>query len=185
MHTPSACSALPLGWGSAESPGLVAKYMHVGTFDQETQSIFCSPIAFFSSTWGFTLHSAIPKQGKATSGKHTFVVTGGVSAGFLEGKNVPKHILIWLLPVVPKLHSTREPELNLAWHQTYTQFIRLCLIMDEVRNLHWKYKVKDKIIVILCLLYRSISNSSSWAVKIHSIYASSLKHQGIHVAVQK
>lgn len=68
VHTASVCSTLPVGWGSAESPALVAKYIHVETFDQETWSIFCSAITFFSSTLGFTLHSAVPKHAKATSG---------------------------------------------------------------------------------------------------------------------
>lgn len=69
-HTASACSTLPVDWDSAERASLVTKYMQapVGTFDQETWKIFCSAIAFFNSTLGFTPYSAIPQQGKATSG---------------------------------------------------------------------------------------------------------------------
>lgn len=71
--------------------------------------MFCSATVLFNTTSGFTLHSAIPVYGEATSELHPFVVAGGKTTGYLERENVPKHIVIHLLPVTSGFQTSMVP----------------------------------------------------------------------------
>lgn len=86
--------------------------------------MFCSAIVVFNTTSGFTLRSAIPVYGKATSGLQPFVVAGGITTGYLERENVPKHIVIHLLPVTSAFQTSTVPasqSQTWGWDQTYTK----------------------------------------------------------------